>query len=159
MTGTADPKWMLAQSKAGQAGPAPYKPIDISDGLQWSDVTQLILLFILVMGIVGIAVSLYRAHNSKEVRFNLFDLIVGPDGRLVPENCIVMMAFLLHCWALVGWIVRDIVTTADFTAFGAIWVTPLVMKLLRGRQQYPKEIEDQVKKLVEEEIAKAKEAA
>jgi hypothetical protein len=111
---------------------------------------------ILVLLVIGLAYSLYRAQKDETLKFNLFDLIVGHDGRLVPENCIVMCAFGVHTWAIIAWIVVGVVSTADFTAYGGIWVAPTIAKLIRGRQQYPKEVEEQVAKLVAEAIAKAK---
>jgi len=104
-------------------------------------------MYVLLAGLmIGLVVSVWKAQRDQTISFNLFDLVVGPDGRLVPENCIVMVAFTLHSWTILSWIVTRVVTTADFVSYGMIWVAPTIVKLLRGRQPMPREVVEEVVK-------------
>lgn len=156
-----DQKSMMTAQAADVHPPAVAAATRITDPtlMPSNEVSVWIMHGVLVLLVTGIVYSIYKAQRDDSISFNLFDLVVGPDGRLVIENCIVMVAFVVHTWAIIAWIVVGVVTTADFTAYGGIWVAPTIAKLIRGRQQYPKEIEEHVKKLVEEAIAKAKASA
>jgi hypothetical protein len=94
----------------------------------------------LMLAALVIFASILGWHAIKTQRarpeFNLIDLILGDDGKISPEKFIVMVAFSLHSWTILKWIITGIVSTADFVSYGTIWVAPLVASIIKGK---PKE--------------------
>jgi hypothetical protein len=77
----------------------------------------------------------WHALKTQRARpdFNLIDLILGDDGKINPEKFIVMVAFSLHSWTILKWIITGIVSTADFVSYGTIWVAPLIVSIIKSK--------------------------
>jgi len=90
----------------------------------------------LALLIVVSAILIYHALKTQRTRpdFNLIDLIVDDDGKISPEKFIVMVAFSLHSWTILKWILTGIVSTADFVSYGTIWVSPLIVSIIKSRK-------------------------
>lgn len=124
-----DPK-LKAQQIVAQAPEPPNLLERLTDGVITADDVMVV---ILVLGVAWAVVSAVRAHRSKTVDFNLGNLILGDDGKINPEKFIMMTAFALWSWAIVKWTVSGVVSTADFLAYGGVWVTPLLVVLGRAK--------------------------
>jgi len=48
-----------------------------------------------------------------------------------------MVAFSLHSWTMLKWIITGIVSTADFASYGTIWVAPLIVSIIKSRKSDP----------------------
>ncbi|MFA7269940.1 MAG: hypothetical protein WC073_11395 [Sterolibacterium sp.] len=82
---------------------------------------------LLLLGLV-LAWSFYRAHLDKTSVINLFDLVMD-GGRLSKMSCVFMGAFAALTWIMIRLTLDGKMTEGFFTAYGAIWVAPLVAKL------------------------------
>ena len=131
-----DPKLQAPQKAAEAAQAQAQAPraiveseIEVFDYAFSANEVMVVLLFL----IVGFLV--YHAWKAQRDRpnFNIIDLVLDETGRILPERFIVMVAFGLHSWTITKWIITGVVSTADFASYGAIWVAPLVVSLLRGR--------------------------
>lgn len=82
---------------------------------------------LLIVALV-IAWSLYRAHRSADMAFNLFDLIME-NGKVSRLACVFLGSFVVCSWVLVRLTIEGKLTEALFTAYGAIWVAPIIAKM------------------------------
>jgi hypothetical protein len=91
-------------------------------------VEQHIAYVLLAIMVLVAAVSIYRYEKNPSNNFNLVDLLLE-DGRLSKWSLIIMLAFAIHSWALVVWVLRFSASTQDFLAYGGVWITPLIAKM------------------------------
>ena len=86
---------------------------------------------ILIIALV-IAWSFYRAHTNRTYAFDLFDLIME-HGKLSRLACVFMGSFGVSSWVMVRATVDGKMTEGLFTAYGAIWVAPIIAKLFANQ--------------------------
>lgn len=72
--------------------------------------------------------SIYRAHKDPTVRFNLLDLLMD-SGRLSKTAFAFMLTLSITSWLMIRITLEGKLTEGYFTAYGAMWVAPLVAKL------------------------------
>lgn len=72
--------------------------------------------------------SFYRAHKDPTVRLDLFDLVMS-DGRLSRIAVAFMLTLGVTSWVVIRLALDSKLTEGYFTAYGAMWVAPIVAKL------------------------------
>jgi hypothetical protein len=117
----------MAQAQA----PAPAVDADYFGFIFGANEIMLVLLVIFASILGWHALKMQRERPE----FNLIDLILGDDGKISPEKFIVMVAFSLHSWTILKWIITGVVSTADFVSYGTIWVAPLVASIIKGKSK------------------------
>lgn len=93
------------------------------------DVLDLVMAGLLALGFLWLLVSIWKLHRNRAVQFNALDLLIE-NGRLSKVSFIVMIAFSIWTWAIVGWTLKGTVTTADFLSYGGVWVSPLLARMV-----------------------------
>jgi hypothetical protein len=120
-----------AASKAANAPPPQTALVSTADDYFGFAVSaNEVMLVLLAIFVIFLAYHGWKAQRAR-AEFNLIDLILGDDGKISPERFIVMVAFSLHSWTILKWIITGIVSTADFVSYGAIWVTPLIVSIVK----------------------------
>lgn len=72
--------------------------------------------------------SFYRAHKDPAIRLDLFDLVMS-DGRLSRLAVAFMLTLRVTSWVVIRLGLDGELTEGYFTAYGAMWVAPIVAKL------------------------------
>lgn len=72
--------------------------------------------------------SFWRAHRDPAVRLDLFDLVMS-DGRLSRLAVAFMLTLGVTSWVVIRLALDSKLTEGYFTAYGAMWVAPIVAKL------------------------------
>ena len=83
----------------------------------------------LVVGFILIAVSMFRAHRDKNFNFNVIDLIMV-DGRVDRVSLAFMMVLAITTWLMIDLQLHGKMTEGYLTSYGAMWVIPLVSKVV-----------------------------
>lgn len=96
------------------------------------------MLVALVGGMAVIAYSLYRAHCDPDNKINLVDLVLE-NGRMSRTGVAFMVTLGFSVWMMVNLEVKGHMTEGYFTTFCAVWVTPIVARLVfqKPDQQSP----------------------
>ena len=93
---------------------------------------------IAMVGILLIVWSMYRAQRDKRFKeFDVFDLLME-HGRLSKVACVFLGSFLATTWIIVRLTIDGKLTEGYFGAYGAMWVAPIVAKLI-GPTERPRE--------------------
>jgi len=72
--------------------------------------------------------SLYRAHiNESMTQFNLFDLVME-NGRVSKVACIFVGSWFVCTWAFLRHTSKTGLDVGLLSAYGAIFVTPLIVR-------------------------------
>ncbi len=88
----------------------------------------------LAIFVLGVIRSIYRLHRDPRVDFNLLDLLME-NGRVSKISCIVMGSFAVTTWGfIVDCLHRQGLDAVILGAYGALWVSPLLMKLYNAGQ-------------------------
>lgn len=88
---------------------------------------------IMVVAALVVILSCYRAQRDPNFRFDIFDLIMQ-DGRLSKTSVAFMTTLAVTSWVLIKLTVDGKMTETLYTAYGAMWVAPLVVKILKGAE-------------------------
>lgn len=88
-----------------------------------------ILLAVLAIAAFLVLVSMWRAHRDALSQFNAFDLLME-NGRVSKIAVAYMLVLGVTTWVIVWLTVRDKLTEGYFTSYGALWVVPLVAKVV-----------------------------
>lgn len=81
------------------------------------------------LALVAILVSFWRAHHSKTFEFNAFDLLME-NGRVSKIAVAFMGVLAVTTWVIVDLQITGKMTEGYLTTYGAMWVTPLVAKVV-----------------------------
>lgn len=95
-----------------------------------------IMLAILGVATLLVLVSFWRAHRDALAKFNAFDLIME-NGRVSKIAVAFMIVLGVSTWVIVLLAIRDKLTEGIFAAWLAAWVTPLVAKVVFGKNDMP----------------------
>lgn len=82
----------------------------------------------LAVGLLIICWSFYRAQKDPHFQFDVFDLVME-NGRVSKIAVAFMITLAATTWILLRLTVDGKLTEGYFTAYGALWVAPLVAKL------------------------------
>ena len=79
---------------------------------------------------LGVLWSLYRAHTGRgELRnFNLLDLLMQ-DGKVSRIACAFMTTLCVTSWILIRLAIDGKLTEGYYTAYGVMWVAPVVARM------------------------------
>lgn len=80
---------------------------------------------------LAIAWSLYRAQRDPTIQFNLYDLVIE-NGRVSKLACVFMGSFCVTSWVFIKVALDGGMTEGLFTAYGAVWIAPVIAKLFSG---------------------------
>lgn len=92
----------------------------------------------LVLGLIAIFVSFWRAHHSKTFEFNAFDLLME-NGKVSKIAVAFMGVLAVTTWVIVDLQITGRMTEGYLTTYGAMWVTPLVARVVFNKQESPPE--------------------
>lgn len=76
-----------------------------------------------------VIVSFWRAHRKPGFDFNVFDLIMD-KGKISKFALVFMITFAVSTWLVVVRELKGTLTEGFFGIYCAIWITPVVTKLL-----------------------------
>lgn len=91
---------------------------------------------ILALAAVLVVLSFWRAHHKKDVDFNVFDLIME-NGRVSKIALAFMIVLAVTTWVVVDLQIKGHLTEGYFTTYGAMWVIPLVAKVVFNKSEMP----------------------
>jgi hypothetical protein len=94
------------------------------------------MVVVLVVGMGVIAWSLYRAHLNPDNAINLVDLVLE-NGRMSRIAFVFMGTFGWSIWFMVKLELSGRMTEGYFTTFCAVWVTPIIAKLVFATKSDP----------------------
>lgn len=80
---------------------------------------------VLMVCILIIGWSFYRAHRDPRIDFNLLDLLLEND-RVSKKSVLVMGAFAASTWIVIRLTLDGKLTEGYFTAYMAAWVAPMI---------------------------------
>lgn len=89
-----------------------------------------------LLAVVGLFIiwTIYRAHKDKDFAFNLFDLIME-NGKVSKISCAFMLTLVFSTWLMLDLTLNGKMTEGYFTTYGALWISPLVARVIFGKQQ------------------------
>ncbi len=104
----------------------------------WTDwLAQLDWMVIVLIGTAGIITfSLYRAHCNPENAINLVDLVLE-NGHMSRLATAFMVSFALSVWLMVDLQLHGKMTEGYLMAFGGIWISPIIAKLVFNKAEPP----------------------
>lgn len=82
----------------------------------------------LLIVVLVIAWSLYKAHRRVENDFSLFDLLME-NGRVSKIACVFLGSFAVFSWIMVRLTLDGKMTEGYIGLYGATWAAPLIAKL------------------------------
>lgn len=85
---------------------------------------------------VVVVLLLWRAHRSALVNFNVFDLIME-NGRVSKVAFSYMVVLVVTTWVMIYLAIRDKMTEGIFLGYGAMWVGPLVARIVFDKKELP----------------------
>lgn len=94
------------------------------------------MLAILAVSAVVVLVSFWRAHRNNKIQFNAMDLIMV-DGKVDKIALTFMLVFLVTTWIMIDLQIKGRMTEGYMTTYGAMWVLPLVAKVLFNKTDMP----------------------
>lgn len=95
-----------------------------------------IMLGLLALAGTLVLLSMWRAHRSRLVDFNLFDLLTE-NGKVSKIAVSYMLVLGVTTWVIIWLTVRDKLTEGYFAAYGGLWVAPLVAKVVFNKTELP----------------------
>lgn len=94
------------------------------------------MLVVLASGALLVLLSFWRAHRKAGVNFNAFDLIME-NGRVSKIALAFMVVLGVTTWVIVDLQIKGHLTEGYFTTYGAMWVIPLVAKVVFNKTEMP----------------------
>lgn len=86
----------------------------------------------LLIVVLLIAWSFYRAHRRTDFVFNVFDLVME-NGKVSKMACVFLGSFAVSSWMMIRVTLDGKMTEMLFAAYGAIWVAPIITKLVSNQ--------------------------
>jgi hypothetical protein len=79
-----------------------------------------------------IAWTMYRAQKDPNFQFNLFDLIME-NGKVSKISVAFMLTLVFTTWLMLDLALKGKMTEGYLTTYGAMWVAPLVARVIFGK--------------------------
>lgn len=92
--------------------------------IPWPTVTGLFIILL-------VAVSLYKAHRDPNNDINVFDLVME-NGRVSKVACVFIGTWIVMSYVFLGIFFQGKMTEGLFTAFGGLFIVPLVARMFTG---------------------------
>lgn len=87
--------------------------------------------------VLAIAIlSFWRAQKSETFQFDAFDLIME-NGRVSRIAVAYMLVLAVTTWVIIDLQLKAALTEGYFTTYGAMWVIPLVAKVVFNKNELP----------------------
>lgn len=83
---------------------------------------------LLAVGLLILVWSFYRAQRNPSFVFDLFDLVLE-NGRVSRLAIAFMITLAVTSWMMLRMTIDGKMTEGYFTAYGAMWIAPIVAKL------------------------------
>ena len=99
--------------------------------LDFSKATSLGMLAVLAILAGLLAFGFWTAQRSDN-DFDILDLVME-DGKLSRVSCVLMGAFTVTTWMMVNLTLTGRMTEGYFTAYGGMWIAPLIVRLIKGK--------------------------
>lgn len=91
---------------------------------------------VLLIAALAVVWTLWRAHQRADIDFNLLDLLM--EGGRVSKIAVAFMLVLgVSTWVIVSLTVNNRLTEGYFSAYGAMWVAPLVARVVFSKTEPP----------------------
>ncbi len=92
----------------------------------------------IILGIAAllVIVSFWRAHRKAGFDFDAFDLIME-NGKVSKIALAFMVVLAVTTWVVVDLQIKGNLTEGYFTTYGAMWVIPLVAKVVFNKTEMP----------------------
>lgn len=94
------------------------------------------MLTVLALAALVIGVSFWRAHQRHDIDFNAFDLVLE-NGRVSKISFAFMLVLGVTTWVIIDLQIKGKLTEGYFTTYGAMWVLPLVAKVVFNKSEMP----------------------
>ncbi len=91
---------------------------------------------ILALAIIAITFTLWQAHRRPDIQFNALDLLME-NGRVSRISVAFMLVLVVTTWVIVDLQIHAKLTEGFFTAYGLMWVGPLVAKVVFNKTEPP----------------------
>lgn len=133
----------LAQAQINPQPTLAVAPLDTSSA--WFSAGD-VMNVILVLGVLAIAFSFWRAQKDRTNDINFFDLLLEPmdDGkkRLSLLKSMAIGGWAIYSWAIVRWIITGSITTADMQSYAAACLAPILAAVISNAATRRKEKTD-----------------
>jgi len=83
---------------------------------------------VLLIGMLALMWSFYKAQKNPAFSFDLFDLVME-NGRLSKTAVAFMITLIVTSWVMLRLTLDGKLSDGIFMGYGAMWVAPLVAKL------------------------------
>lgn len=87
------------------------------------------MLIVLAVAVLAVLLSFWREHHNAAVQFNVFDLVME-NGRVSKIAVAFMLVLGVTTWMMVYLTIDGKMTEGYLGLYGAMWVSPLVMKVV-----------------------------
>lgn len=88
----------------------------------------------LLLALTAILASFWFAHRSKNFEFNAFDLLME-NGKVSKIAVAFMGVLAVTTWIMVDLQITGKMTEGYLTTYGAMWVTPLIARVVFNKQE------------------------
>lgn len=95
-----------------------------------------LMLALLGIGFLCLLASFWRAHRRKDFEFSAFDLVME-NGKVSKIALAFMVVLCVTTWIMIDLQIKGKMTEGYLTSFGAMWVFPLVAKVVFGKNEMP----------------------
>lgn len=90
-----------------------------------SRTTMGVLLLVIILAYVWFFLCASKRENNN---FDMIELFME-DGKASKWATILLVAFTIHSWVLVSWVMNGAATLADLATYGTTWVAPILAKM------------------------------
>lgn len=97
--------------------------------IQWPVVTGLFI-------VLFVGLSLYKAHRDPNNDINVFHLIME-NGKISKIACVFIGAWGAMTYVFIGLFLQGKMTEGLFTAYGGLFILPLMARMFAGPAQVP----------------------
>lgn len=95
-----------------------------------------LMLVVLGIGFASLLVSFWRAHRRPDFQFSAFDLVME-NGKVSKIALAFMLVLGVTTWIMVDLQIKGKMSEGYMTTYGAMWVFPLVAKVVFGKNDMP----------------------
>lgn len=97
---------------------------------------QDIMLVVLGVGTLAMLITFWRAHRDSLIQFNAMDLIME-NGKVSKIALAFMLVLAVTTWIMIDLQINGKMTEGYLTTYGAMWVLPLVAKVVFNKNEMP----------------------
>ncbi len=106
--------------------------------LSWPERLFLLTFALLYFGVPALLAWVTYCNEGVFKKIDLREMW-SVDGRADPLRAIMLGSWWVHTCTIILWTLSKQITTADFLAYGGVWVTPIITEILK-RPSTPKTV-------------------